>query len=135
MHAVLYRHRHLNTRTVTRLFLFCLLTSYGCVPPPPHQFVPGGPLGEAGQAVQGPRQANDAERRAMLAESSLRPQNPSQRVDLDVLLRQITQTNNFRQKQRLVDQYQHAASLLPLPEQDQAFERLRNSLGNKKQHP
>ncbi|HND00963.1 MAG TPA: hypothetical protein PK782_02750, partial [Nitrospira sp.] len=42
----------------------------GCVPPPPHQFVPGGPVGEAGQTVPGPRQASDDEVRAMLAESS-----------------------------------------------------------------
>lgn len=106
-----------------------MLFLYGCVPPPPHQFVPGGPLGEAGQTAQGPRQASDEEVRAMLAESSLHQGKPSGRVDLDGLLTQITQATNFRQKQRLVDQYHHAALLLPEAERDQAFQRLRQAAG------
>ncbi|MBS0170883.1 MAG: hypothetical protein JSR62_11060 [Nitrospira sp.] len=103
----------------------------GCVPPPPHQFVPGGPVGEAGETVPGPRQASDDEVRAMLAESSLHHQNPSERVDLNGLLTQISQATTFRQKQRLVDQYHHAALLLPEADRNQAFQRLRD-LGNQK---
>ena len=112
-------------RRITLLMLFL----YGCVPPPPHQFVPGGPLGEAGQTIQGPRQASDEEVRTMLAESSLHQQNPPGRVDLNGLLTQITQATNFRQKQRLVDRYHHAALLLPEAERDQAFQRLRDTTG------
>ena len=106
-----------------------ILLLYGCVPPPPHQFVPGRPLGEAGQTLQGPRQASDEEVRAMLAESSLHQQNPAGPVDLNRLLTQITQATNFRQKQRLVDRYHHAALLLPEAERDQAFHRLRDAIG------
>ena len=98
----------------------------GCVPPPPHQFVPGGPVGEAGQTVPGPRQASDDEVRAMLAESSRHQPNPSERVDLNGLLMQISQATTFRQKQHLVDQYHHAALLLPEAERNQAFQRLRD---------
>ena len=112
-------------RRITLLMLFL----YGCVPPPPHQFVPGGPLGEAGQTIQGPRQASDEEVRTMLAESSLHQQNPPGRVDLNGLLTQITQATNFRQKQRLVDRSHHAALLLPEAERDQAFQRLRDATG------
>ena len=101
----------------------------GCVPPPPHQFVPGGPLGEAGETLAGPRQASDDEVRAMLAESSRHHPNPSERVDLNELLSQISQATTFRQKQHLVDQYHHAALLLPEAERNQAFQRLRD-LGN-----
>lgn len=101
----------------------------GCVPPPPHQFVPGGPVGEAGQTVPGPRQASDDEVRAMLAESSRHQSRPSERVDLNGLLTQISQATTFRQKQHLVDQYHHAALLLPEAERNQAFQRLRD-LGN-----
>lgn len=101
----------------------------GCVPPPPHQFVPGGPVGEAGQTVPGPRQASDDEVRAMLAESSRHQPNPSEQVDLNGLLMQISQATTFRQKQHLVDQYHHAALLLPEAERNQAFQRLRD-LGN-----
>ena len=127
MHAGSYRPQVRNAGTTTRWLLVCMMVSFGCVPPPPHQFVPGGPLGEAGQTVQGPRQASDEEVRAMLAESSLHQQNPSERVDLDGLLTQITQTTNFRQKQRLVDRYHHAALLLPEVERNQAFQRLRDA--------
>ncbi|MBI4002536.1 MAG: hypothetical protein HY348_12225 [Nitrospira defluvii] len=63
----------------------------------------------------------------MLVESSLRSHNPSERIDLDALLKQITQTTNFRQKQRLVDRYHHAALLLPEVERDRAFQRLRDA--------
>jgi len=111
-----------------RIILFALLL-YGCVPPPPHQFMPGGPLGEAGHTAQGPRQASDEEVRAMLAESSLRRPNPSERVDLNGLLAQISQATTFRQKQRLVDHYHHAALLLPEAERNQAFQRLEEALG------
>lgn len=127
MHAGSYRPQVGNAGTTRRWLLVCMMVSFGCVPPPPHQFVPGGPLGEAGQTVQGPRQASDEEVRAMLAESSLHQQNPSERVDLDGLLTQITQTTNFRQKQRLVDRYHHAALLLPEVERNQAFQRLRDA--------
>ena len=88
-----------------RRITLLMLLLYGCVPPPPHQFVPGGPLGEAGQTVQGPRQASDEEVRTMLAESSLHQQNPPGRVDLNGLL------------------------LLPEAERDQAFQRLRDATG------
>lgn len=101
----------------------------GCVPLPPHQFVPGGPVGEAGQTVPGPRQASDDEVRAMLAESSRHQSMPSERVDLNGLLTQISQATTFRQKQHLMDQYHHAALLLPEAERNQAFQRLRD-LGN-----
>ncbi|MGC3975969.1 MAG: hypothetical protein QM771_16530 [Nitrospira sp.] len=97
----------------------------GCVPPPPHQFVPGGPVGEAGEPVAGPRQASSDEVRAMLEESSRHHQDPSGRVDLSGLLTQISQATTFRQKQHLVDQYHHAALLLPEAERNQAFQRLR----------
>ena len=113
-----------------RITLFMLFL-YGCVPPPPHQFVPGGPLGEAGQTAQGPQQASEAEIRAMLAESSLHHQDSSGPVDLNALLTQITQATTFRQKQRLVDRYHHAALLLPEAERDQAFRRLREAAGKK----
>ena len=66
-----------------RRITLLMLLLYGCVPPPPHQFVPGGPLGEAGQTVQGPRQASDEEVRAMLAESSRHQHDPAERVDLN----------------------------------------------------
>ncbi|MCW5799110.1 MAG: hypothetical protein LZF60_250120 [Nitrospira sp.] len=112
-------------RRIALLMLFL----YGCVPPPPHQFVPGGPLGEAGQTAQGPRQASDDEVRAMLAESSLHQQDPAKPVDLNGLLTQISQATTFRQKQRLVNHYHHAALLLPEAERNQAFQRLRD-LGN-----
>lgn len=112
-----------------RWIIALILFLYGCVPPPPHQFVPGGPLGEAGQTAQGPRQASDEEVRAMLAESSLHQHNPSERVELDGLLTQITQATHFRQKQRLVDRYHHAALLLPEAERNQAFQRLREAAG------
>ncbi len=118
--------------TMTRVLCICMVALSGCVPPPPHQFVPGGPLGEAGQAVQGPRQANDEEVRAMLVESSARPQNPSERIDLEKLRAHIAETPNFRQKQRLVDQYHHEALLLPMAERDQAFQRLRDTLAHGK---
>ena len=121
-----------QTRTVAPArpwLLICMMVSFGCVPPPPHQFVPGGPLGESGPTVQGPRQASDEEVRAMLAESALHPHNPSERVDLDGLLAQITQATTFRQKQRLVDRYHHAALLLPEVEREQAFQRLRDTAG------
>lgn len=111
-----------------RIIALMLLLS-GCVPPPPHQFVPGGPLGEAGQTAQGPRQARDEEVRAMLAESSRHQQDPAERVDLDGLLTQMTQATTFRQKQRLVDRYHHAALLLPEAERDRAFQRLREAAG------
>ncbi len=112
-----------------RIIVLMLLLS-GCIPPPPHQFVPGGPLGEAGQTAQGPRQASDEEVRAMLAESSRHQQDPAEeRVDLNGLLAQITQATTFRQKQRLVDRYHHAALLLPEAERDQAFQRLRDAVG------
>ncbi|MCC6967973.1 MAG: hypothetical protein IT391_17015 [Nitrospira sp.] len=106
-----------------------LIVLSGCVPPPPHQFVPGGPVGEAGETLQGPRQASDDEVRAMLAESSAHQPNPSERVDLNGLLTQISQATTFRQKQLLVDHYHHAALLLPEAERNQAFQRLRD-LGN-----
>ena len=61
----------------------------------------------------------------MLAESSRHQSTPPERVDLNRLLTQISQATNFRQKQRLVDQYHHAALLLPEAERDQAFQRLR----------
>jgi hypothetical protein len=125
MRDVSYTHSFCNRLLILQLFLPLMLFSYGCIPGPPHQFVPGGPVGEAGQPFEGPRPANSEEVRAMLAESSARPHNPSERVDLEELLRQITQTANFGQKQRLVDQYQHAALLLPVTERDQAFQRLR----------
>ncbi len=112
-------------RRITLLMLFL----YGCVPPPPHQYVPGGPLSDAGLTAQEPRQASDDEVRAMLAESSMHQQNPSGSVDLNDLLTQITQATNFRQKQRLVDRYHHAALLLPEAERDQAFRRLRDATG------
>lgn len=127
MHAASYRPAVRNAGTTTGWLLVCMIASFGCVPPPPHQFVPGGPLGEAGQTLQGPRQASDEEVRAMLAESSRHQQNPSERVDLDGLLTQITQTTNFRQKQRLVDRYHHAALLLPEVERNQAFQRLQDA--------
>jgi hypothetical protein len=110
-----------------RWIIILMLFLFGCVPPPPHQFVPGGPLGEAGQTAQGPRQASDEEVRAMLAESSLHQSNPSERIDLNSLLTEITQATNFRQKQRLVDRYHHAALLLPEAERAQAFQRLREA--------
>lgn len=112
-------------RRITLLMLFLS----GCVPPPPHQFVPGGPLGEAGLTAQEARQASDEEVRAMLAESSLHQQSPYDPVDLNGLLTQITQATNFRQKQRVVDRYHHAALLLPEAERDQAFQRLRAATG------
>ena len=127
MHALSERPQTRNVGPTTLWLLVCMMVSFGCVPPPPHQFVPGGPLGEAGQTVQGPRQASDEEVRAMLAESSRPQHNPSERIDLDGLLTQITQTTNFRQKQRLVDRYHHAALLLPEVEQKQAFQRLRDA--------
>ena len=101
----------------------------GCVPPPPHQFVPGGPLGEAGQTVQGPRRASDEEVRAMLAESSLHQRDSAGPVDVNGLLTQITQATHFRQKQRLVDRYHHAALLLREAERAQAIQRLRDAVG------
>jgi hypothetical protein len=110
---------------IPQLVVIVFMVLSGCIPPPPHQFVPGGPLGEAGQTVQGPRQASDEEVRAMLAESSRHQSTPPERVDLNRLLTQISQATNFRQKQRLVDQYHHAALLLPEAERDQAFQRLR----------
>lgn len=61
----------------------------------------------------------------MLAESSRHQSTPPERVDLNRLLTQISQATNFRQKQRLVDHYHHAALLLPEAERDQAFQRLR----------
>ncbi len=127
MHNVVYR-RH-ERSAVPRVVVMALMVLYGCVPPPPHQFVPGGPVGEAGQTVQGPRQASDDEVRAMLAESSRHQVNPSERVDLNGLLIQITQATNFRQKQHLVDRYHHAALLLPEAERAQAFQRLRDVAG------
>ena len=113
-----------------RRITLLMLLLYGCVPPPPHQFVPGGPVGESGQTVQGPRQASDDEVRAMLAESSRHQSHPSERVDLDSLLTQIPQATTFRQKQHLVDQYHHAALLLPEAERDRAFQRLRDAMGS-----
>ncbi len=112
-------------RRIALLMLFL----YGCVPPPPHQFVPGGPGGEAGETLQGPRQASDDEVRAMLAESSLHQQGPAGPIDLNGLLTQISQATHFRQKQRLVDRYHHAALRLPEAERDQAFQRLRAAMG------
>lgn len=112
-----------------RRITLLMLILCGCVPPPPHQFVPGGPLGEAGQTIRGPRQASDDEVRTMLAESSLHQQGPLGPVDLNGLLTQISQATHFRQKQRLVDRYHHAALLLPEAERDQAFRRLRNATG------
>ncbi len=127
MHAHSDRVQSRNAGPTTRWLLVCMMASFGCVPPPPHQFVPGGPLGEAGQTVQGPRQASDEEVRAMLAESSRPQHNPSERVDLDALLTQITHATNFRQKQRLVDRYHHAPLLLPEVERSQAFQRLQDA--------
>ncbi|MEK6801723.1 MAG: hypothetical protein AABZ34_03540 [Nitrospirota bacterium] len=112
-----------------RRITLLMLLLYGCVPPPPHQFVPGGPLGEAGQTARGPREASDDEVRAMLAESSMHHQNPSGPIDLNGLLTQITQATHFRQKQHLVDRYHHAALLLPEAEREQAFQRLRDATG------
>lgn len=112
-----------------RRITLLMLLLYGCVPPPPHQFVPGGPLGEAGLTAQEPRQASDEEVRAMLAESSLHQQGPAGPVDLNGLLTEISQATNFRQKQRLVDRYHHAALLLPEAERDQAFRQLRDATG------
>lgn len=111
---------------ISPVLVLAVMVLPGCIPPPPHQFVPGGPVGEAGETLQGPRQASDDEVRAMLAESSRHQSNPSERVDLNRLLTQITQATTFRQKQRLVDQYHHAALLLPEAERDQAFQRLRD---------
>ena len=45
--------------------------------------------------------------------SSLPQHNLSERHNLEGVLTQITQATNFRQKQRLVDLYHHAALLLP----------------------
>ena len=112
-----------------RRITLLMLLLYGCVPPPPHQFVPGGPLGEAGLTAQEPRQASDEEVRAMLAEASLHQQGPAGPVDFNGLLTQISQATNFRQKQRLVDRYHHAALLLPEAERDQAFRQLRDATG------
>ncbi len=128
MYGVSYRSH--SGLAVPRLLVMSLLALSGCVPPPPHQFVPGGPIGEAGQTVQGPRQASDDEVRAMLAESSRHQQNPSERVDLNGLLTQITQATTFRQKQQLVDRYHHAALLLPEAERGLAFQRLRDAAGS-----
>ena len=127
MHGV-FNTRHKRS-AVPRVLVIAMMGLYGCVPPPPHQFVPGGPVGESGQTVQGPRQASDDEVRAMLAESSRHQVNPSERVDLNGLLIQITQATNFRQKQQLVDRYHHAALLLPEAERSQAFQRLRAVAG------
>ena len=118
-----------NILVIPHLIAMSVIALSGCVPPPPHQFVPGGPVGEAGETVPGPRQASDDEVRAMLAESSRHQPNPSERVDLNGLLTQISQATTFRQKQRLVDHYHHAALLLPEAERNQAFQRLRD-LGN-----
>ena len=127
MHGV-FNIRHKRS-AVPRVLVIAMMGLYGCVPPPPHQFVPGGPVGESGQTVQGPRQASDDEVRAMLAESSRHQVNPSERVDLNGLLIQITQATNFRQKQQLVDRYHHAALLLPEAERAQALQRLRDVAG------
>lgn len=69
--------------------------------------------------------ASDDEVRAMLAESSQHQTMPPEPVDLNRLLTEISQATTFRQKQRLVDHYHHAALLLPEAERDQAFQRLR----------
>ena len=127
MKSVSYRSR--SILGIPHLIAISVIALSGCVPPPPHQFVPGGPVGEAGETLQGPRQASDDEIRAMLAESSLHQANPSEQVDLNGLLTQISQATTFRQKQRLVDHYHHAALLLPEAERNQAFQRLRD-LGN-----
>ena len=127
MHAGPYRPQPRYAGRPMRWLLLSMMVSCGCVPPPPHQFVPVGPLGEAGQTMQGPRQASDEEVRAMLAESSRPQHNLSERLDLGGLLTQMTQASNFRQKQRLVDRYHHAALLLPEVERDRAFQRLRDA--------
>lgn len=124
MYSISYRSR--LTLVIPHVAVLAISALSGCVPPPPHQFVPGGPVGEAGDALQGPRQASDDEVRAMLAESSRRQSNPSERVDLNALLTQISQATTFRQKQRLVDHYHHAALLLPEAERRQAFQQLRD---------
>lgn len=122
-------HKPLIALVIPHVFVMAVMTLTGCVPPPPHQFVPGGPVGESGQTVPGPRQASDDEVRAMLAESSRNQSSPSEQVDLNGLLAQILQATTFRQKQHLVDQYHHAALLLPEAERDRAFQRLRERVG------
>lgn len=113
---------------VTWVLPLMMLTLPGCVPPPPHQFVPGGPMGEASQTLPDPRPAGEEEVRAMLAESSRALQPTSDPLDLPPLLRRIEETANFRQRQRLIDRYHHAALLLPVEARHQAFQQLRETI-------